>query len=66
MVGNLDQYALVGSEKLETAAGAMSPRSLSMLNFGEHARSSVAELVGVVCMKSSASSMAGAWNWLKF
>ena len=60
MVGNHVQYAMVGSEQLVTAAGAVSPSRMSRSNFGKNARSSLAEIVGVVRMKSSASGLAGA------
>ena len=49
-----------------TVAGAVSPSRLSMSNVDDHARSAAAELVGVARRKSLVSSLAGAWNRLKF
>ena len=63
-VGNHDQYATVGSEPLVTAAGALSPSRVSISNFGEYARLSMDEFMGVAHGKSTASSLAGAWNQL--
>ena len=60
---NSDYYAMVGSKPLMTAEGTASPSKLSMLNIVEHARSSMAKLVGVAHRsKSSVMELAGAWN----
>ena len=64
MAGNQFLYAMVGSEWLVTAAEAVIPSRLPTSNIGEHTRSSVAEFLGVACVKPSASSLAGAWNRL--
>ena len=64
MVGNHVQYATVGSEPLAMAMGAVGPSRPATSNFGEYARLSMDEFMGVAHGKSTASSLAGAWNQL--